>query len=44
LSLYRDAPTRLLLIFDTQAGVRKAELPIGGGADDLFYDAKHKCL
>ena len=33
-----------LLIFDTQAGMRKAELPIGGDADDLFYDAKHKRL
>ena len=33
-----------LLIFDTQAGMRNAELPIGGDADDLFYDAKHKRL
>jgi hypothetical protein len=31
-----------LLIFDTRAGARKAELPIGGDADDLFYDAMRK--
>jgi DNA-binding beta-propeller fold protein YncE len=34
----------LLLIFDTQAGTRKGDLPIGGDADDLFYDAKRKRL
>jgi len=33
-----------LLIFDTQAGARKMDLPIGGDADDLFYDAKRKRL
>ena len=33
-----------LVIFDTQSGMRKADLPIGGDADDLFYDAKRKRL
>jgi DNA-binding beta-propeller fold protein YncE len=33
-----------LLVFDTQSGARKADLPIGGDADDLFYDAKRKRL
>ena len=33
-----------LLIFDTEAGVRKTNLPIGSDADDLFYDGKHKQL
>ncbi|HET9748262.1 MAG TPA: hypothetical protein VFS06_03070 [Casimicrobiaceae bacterium] len=33
-----------LVIFDTQSGGRKADLPIGGDADDLFYDAKRKRL
>ncbi len=33
-----------LLIFDTEAGVQKTNLPIGGDADDLFYDAKRKQL
>ena len=31
-----------LLVFDTQAGARKADLRIGDGADDLFYDARRK--
>lgn len=31
-----------LLVFDTQTGARKADLRIGGDADDLFYDAKRK--
>lgn len=33
-----------VLIFDTQAGAQKADLPVGGDADDLFYDAKRKRL
>jgi outer membrane protein assembly factor BamB len=33
-----------LLIFDTRTGARKAELPIAGDADDLFYDARRKRL
>jgi DNA-binding beta-propeller fold protein YncE len=33
-----------VLIFDTQAGAKKADLPVGGDADDLFYDAKRKRL
>jgi hypothetical protein len=33
-----------LLIFDTQTGARKAALPIGGDADDLFYDTRRKRL
>jgi hypothetical protein len=33
-----------LLVFDAQSGARKADLPIGGDADDLFYDAKRKRL
>jgi len=33
-----------LLVFDTQAGTRTADLPIASDADDLFYDAKRKRL
>jgi hypothetical protein len=33
-----------LLIFDTETGMRTAELDIAGDADDLFYDAKRKRL
>jgi DNA-binding beta-propeller fold protein YncE len=33
-----------LLVFDTQTGARRADLPIGGDADDLFYDGKRKRL
>lgn len=33
-----------LLIFDTDTGVRKTNLAIGGDADDLFYDGKRKQL
>lgn len=33
-----------LLIFDTEAGVRTADLSIAGDADDLFYDARRKRL
>ena len=33
-----------LLVFDTQAGARTADLPIAGDADDLFYDAKRRRL
>ena len=33
-----------LLVFDTQAGTRTADLAIAGDADDLFYDAKRKRL
>jgi hypothetical protein len=33
-----------LLVFDTEAGTRTADLRIAGDADDLFYDAKRKRL
>ena len=33
-----------LLVFDTRAGTRTADLRIAGDADDLFYDAKRKRL
>ena len=31
-----------LLVYDTENGQRVARLPIGGDADDLFFDAKNK--
>ena len=33
-----------LLVLDTESGVRKADLPVDGDADDLFYDAKRRRL
>ena len=33
-----------LLVFDTRTGMRIADLPIAGDADDLFYDAKRERL
>lgn len=33
-----------LLIFDTETGMRTADVSIAGDADDLFYDAKRKRL
>jgi DNA-binding beta-propeller fold protein YncE len=29
-----------LLVYDTATGARKARVPVGGDADDVFYDAK----
>jgi len=34
----------VLLVFDADSGVQKADLAIAGDADDLFYDAKRKRL
>ena len=31
-----------LLVFDTESGKRVASVPIGGDADDLFYDGERK--
>lgn len=36
-------PSRLI-VYDTQEGTSRSSYPIGGDADDLFYDAEHQRL